>query len=86
MGVRTVKTMTIRNVSPELDRALRHERARRGTSLNQTVLDLLGQRLGVGGVPTNGLARLAGTWDAHEHEQLEETISAFEKVDPDVWR
>jgi hypothetical protein len=80
-----MKTMTIRNVTPELDQALRRERARRGTSLNQTVLDLLGQRLGVGTAASNGLARLAGTWGAEEHARFEEATAAFEQVDVDMW-
>jgi hypothetical protein len=39
-----MKTLTIRNVPADLAEALQRERARRGQSLNQTVLDLLHQR------------------------------------------
>ncbi len=80
-----MKTMTIRNVPPDLDRALQRERVRRGASLNQTVLELLGQGLGVGAPASNGLAMLAGRWTAQEHDRFEEAVGVFEQVDPDVW-
>lgn len=81
-----MKTMTVRNIPPELDEALQRERVRRGQSLNQTVIDLLGQRLGVGGARSNGLARLAGAWTAEESERFSEAIAPFERVDEELWR
>ena len=42
-----MKALTIRNVDARLARALERETARRGTSLNETVLDLLRRGLGV---------------------------------------
>jgi hypothetical protein len=52
------------------------------------VLDLLGRSLGLGpeGRPTNGLARLAGTWTADDHREFEAAIAAFEAVDDETWR
>lgn len=81
-----MKTMTVRNIPPELDEALQRERARRGQSLNQTVIDLLRQRLGVGGTRSNGLARLAGRWTEEETERFGSDIAPFERVDEEVWR
>ena len=59
-----MKVLTIRGVSRPLAAALEREKTRRGQSLNQTILDMLGERLGVGdaGPRRNGLARLAGSW------------------------
>jgi plasmid stability protein len=81
-----MKTLTIRNVPPDLAEALQDERARSGTSLNQTVLDLLHQRLGVGVVRSNGLARLAGTWTDEEFEQFQAVTAVFEQVDEELWK
>lgn len=39
--------LTIRNVPPELAKALEEEKKRRGLSLNQTVIQLLSQATGV---------------------------------------
>lgn len=81
-----MKTITVRNISPELGEALQRERARLGQSLNQTVIDLLGQRLGVGRARSNGLARLAGTWTEEEFERFSAAIAPFERVDEEFWR
>jgi plasmid stability protein len=80
-----MRTMTVRNIPPELDEALQRERARRGQSLNQTVIDLLGQRLGVGSARSNGLARLAGTWTEEEFERFSDAMEPFERVDEELW-
>lgn len=81
-----MKTLTIRNIPPELDEALARERARSGRSLNQTVIDLLRQRLGVGMTRSNGLARLSGGWSTEDAERFADAVAPFEHVDEDVWR
>lgn len=80
-----MKTLTIRNVPDDLSEALQRERARRNQSLNQTVLDLLRQRLSIGTTPSNGLARLAGNWTEEDLRSFEESIERFELVDEEVW-
>jgi plasmid stability protein len=83
-----MKHLTVRNVPEDLGRALEREKRRRGTSLNQTVLDLLRQALGVGtGSPkSNGLAALAGGWAAAERRTFEASIADTEQIDEDLWR
>jgi plasmid stability protein len=81
-----MKTLTIRNVPSDLDAALQRERARRGQSLNSTVIDLLRQRLGLGATRSNGLARLAGAWTADEFQRFEGSIASLERVDEELWR
>lgn len=83
-----MRHLTVRGVPPGLARALEIEKTRRGTSLNQTVLDLLKQALGVDGwgVRSNGLARIAGTWSAAEHDAFTEAVSVTEQIDDELWR
>ena len=81
-----MKTLTIRNLPDEVAEALEKEKAQRGESLNQTVIDLLGQSLGVGGTRSNGLARLAGKWTEKDFRKFEKAVAPFEKVDPELWR
>jgi len=83
-----VKVLTIRGVPKRLAEALEREKRRRGESLNQTVLDVLSDRLGVGdtGPRRNGLARLAGTWSADEAAAFESAIHSTEQIDDDLWR
>ena len=83
-----MKNLTIRDVPSELAEALEREKNRRGKSLNQTVLQLLSQCLGVrSSAPRrNGLARLAGTWTTDEHSHFEHAIASTEQIDEELWR
>ena len=80
--------MTIRSVPKRLADALEREKRRRGHSLNQTVLDLLGSGLGVGAPHDrrNGLARLAGTWSAHDLAEFEAAVAVTGQIDDEIWR
>lgn len=82
----TIKALTIRNLPPALADALDREKRRRGKSLNQTVIDLLGQGLGAQGVRSNGLGRLAGGWSEDEFHDFERATAQFEAVDEELWR
>lgn len=84
----SMKALTIRKVDPTLAKALERERKRRGTSLNQTVLDVLRRSLGVipGETRSNGLRALAGSWSAKEHHDFEAATAIFEQIDPELWR
>jgi hypothetical protein len=82
------KHLTVRKVPPEISRALEKEKKRRGVSMNQTVIELLGQGLGVG-FPEgrrNGLRRLAGTWSKQEQAEFEAAVAATGQVDAELWR
>ena len=81
-----IKALTIRNVPPSLAEALEREKRRRGKSLNQTVIDLLGQGLGAEGVRSNGLGHLAGGWSEDEFRDFERATVQFEAVDEELWR
>lgn len=83
-----MKHLTVRNLPNELGRALEREKRRRGSSLNQTVIDLLSQGLGVGAGARrrNGLARLAGTWSEEELRRFEAAVAVTEQVDDELWK
>ena len=81
-----IKALTIRNLPPNLADALEREKRRRGKSLNQTVIDLLGQGLGAQGVRSNGLGRLVGGWSEEEFRDFERATAQFEAVDEELWR
>lgn len=81
-----MKTLTIRGIPDEVAVALEQEKRRRGESLNQTVIDLLSQGLGVGLARSNGLARLAGTWGDEEFQEFQEAVAPLEHADEELWR
>ena len=76
----------MRNPPSELAAALEREKQRRGKSLNQTVIDLLRQSLGVKSTRSNGVGRLAGAWTEAEHEESLSAIRSFEEIDRDLWK
>jgi hypothetical protein len=78
--------LTLRNVPPEVARSLRREARRRGTSLNQTAVDLLRAGLGVSLPRSNGLRRLAGSWSEEELENFSASVAPTEAVDEELWR
>jgi hypothetical protein len=86
MNIMNASHLTVRNLPDELAEALEREKRRRGTSLNQTVIDLLEQSLGVTGTRSNGLQRLAGTWTEDEHREFMDRIRCLEEIDRDLWR
>jgi len=81
-----MRAFTIRNLPTSLAEALEREKRRKGKSLNQTVIDLLGQGLGAQGVRSNGLRRLAGGWSEDEFRDFERATAQFEVVDEELWR
>lgn len=81
-----MKNLTIRNVPDAVADALEEEKRRRGRSLNQTVLELLSQGLGVGTTRSNGLGRLAGSWTEEEFREFEAAVDRFESIDDELWR
>jgi plasmid stability protein len=82
-----MKHLTIRNIPSEVAEALERERNRSRGSLNQTVIELLRNALGVRrGGKRNGLAALAGTWTEEEHERFEAAVAVTEQIDEELWR
>jgi plasmid stability protein len=78
--------LTIRNMPQDVAAALENEKRRRGTSLNQTVIEILRQSLGVRGNRTNGLARLAGTWSEADEREFLNAVEPFNEIDRELWK
>ena len=85
MHMMNASHLTVRNVPEEVAAALARERRRRGVSLNQTVIDLLRQSLGISGPRSNSVRRLAATWSETEHQEFLAVTTRFEKIDKEFW-
>ena len=83
-----MKAISIRNVDAKLANALERESSRRSASLNETVLQLLRQALGVDTTArrSNGLGKLAGGWTAREFDAFEANTQPFAQIDEGLWR
>jgi hypothetical protein len=82
--------LTIRAIRARLRSALEREAARRGKSLNKTVLALLAERLGLvesgDRAEHDDLDELAGTWSKSEAARFDEAVRAQRQVDAKLWR
>ncbi len=80
--------LTIRGLPADVAKALQEEKRRRGTSINQTVIDLLRHALNLGWTSKggNGLEKLAGTWNEDEFDLFERATAVFERTDEEHWR
>ena len=86
----TSDQLTIRSLGSRLRAALEQEAARRGQSLNKTVLALLAERLGLAEsarpIEHDDLDELAGTWSKSEATRFDEALPAQRQVDAKLWR
>jgi hypothetical protein len=82
--------LTIRSIGSRLRTALEREAARRGQSLNKTVLALLAERLGLADsgaqIEHDDLDELAGTWSKSDATLFDEALHAQRQVDAKLWR
>lgn len=77
---------TIRNIPKRVDRALRAEASRRGTSLNEAARAALARGLGIDGdqLPRRDLTGIAGSWKPDA--KFEQVMREFGRVDDEDWR
>lgn len=85
MHIGPMKHLTIRGVPEDLYELLHEMKERTGKSLNQTVIDLLRERLGVDSPRRNGLARFAGNWSQADFDEFERSTAPMEDIDRDLW-
>ena len=84
-----MKSITIRGIDPDLDRALRSRSKSKKESINQTVLKILKNALGLSKPVIyktyNDLDELAGTWSVEDEALFNKQTEDFEKIDKDMW-
>jgi hypothetical protein len=78
---------TIRNIPPQVDRALRRKAHEQKTSLNHVLLAALSHAAGSGegaDVLHHDLDHLAGKWV--EDPECDAALGAQDQIDPELWR
>jgi plasmid stability protein len=77
---------TIRNVPPQVDRALRRRATKEGKSLNQVTVEALAASLGLGDDPIRyrDLSDLLGKGVVDP--ETEAALADQRRIDPDLWR
>ena len=76
---------TIRNIPPELDRAIKARAKQLGKSVNQVALELLAQ---ASGQPTRhrSLRRMPGAWSAKEAAEFDRFLEEHRGIDEEQWK
>ena len=84
-----MKTITLRNLPPDLREVLQREAAASGSSLAATVIRLLCSAVGLtSGRPPErygDLDDLAGTWSAAESDDFDRHLAGARSIDPELW-
>ena len=85
-----MKAVTLRNLTPELQKTIRQRAKEKQTSVNKAVLGLLEEA--VGGVTSTKQRRhydldaLAGAWGKEEAKAFEKSLAHQRAIDPSLWR
>jgi len=85
-----MKTLTIRGIDPELDRAIKSRANLNNLSANQWIIQALKKITGTGKEPVfkqhHDLDALAGGWSKEEARAFAKNTKIFERIDEDVWK
>lgn len=76
---------TIRNIPPELDRALKQRAKRMGKSINQLVLELLAHGAGTP-VKRRNLRGMPGAWSKTEAARFDRFLDEHRQIDGELWK
>ena len=83
-----MKTVTIRGIDTELDRAIKSRAQQNDLSVNQWILNALKKVTGTGKEPVfrkhHDLDALAGGWSKEETMAFRKNTRLFERIDEDV--
>jgi hypothetical protein len=76
---------TLRNIPPELDRAIKARAKSLGKSVNQVALEVLARGLGQP-VRHRNLRNMPGEWSQREAAEFDRFLLEHRQIDPELWR
>jgi hypothetical protein len=76
---------TIRNIWPDLDRALKARAKKTGKSVNQLALEALVQSVGQP-VKRRSLRDMPGAWSKKEASDFDRHLAEQRSIDDELWR
>jgi hypothetical protein len=78
-------TISLRNLPPEVERAIRDTSRREGISLNKATIRLLEASLHKPAINTD-FDEFCGTWSKAEADQFDRALLQMRQVDPADWK
>jgi plasmid stability protein len=71
-----MKAITLRNIPPAVEKAIRARARQKKISLNQAVIELLQE-------PVGDLDRFIGSWTSEEAREFDEALAEIRRIDPE---
>ena len=85
-----MKAITLRNIPPDVARAVERRASREGQSLNKAVLELVAEGAGLKSRPRKvrhtDLDSLFGTWSKKQADAFDRQLRELRTVDAEVWK
>jgi hypothetical protein len=85
-----MKAITLRNIPPDVARAVERRASREGQSLNKAVLELVAEGAGLKSrarkVRHTDLDSLFGVWSRKQADSFDRHLRELRTVDPEVWK
>src|SRR5512134_2211064 len=85
-----VNAITVRNLPPEVAKAVKEKARKEKLSLNKAVVRLLEEATGVEKgkkkILHHDLDRFAGTWSEAGYQEFVEAIKEHRQIDPKMWK
>jgi hypothetical protein len=84
-----LKQITLRGISPEIEKAVKKEAEKKGLSLNKAFLALIERVAGAGERKKplhHDLDRFSGIWTKEESSIFEERLEFQRRIDEDLWK
>jgi len=80
--------LTIRNLPPEIDEAIRRRARERNISIDQSITELLSEAIGMpkSAATRRDLSDLAGTWSDEQAQEFEEALRRQRGIDEEIWQ
>ena len=85
-----MNAITVRNLPPEVAKAVKEKARKEKLSLNKAIVRLLEEATGVEKgkkkVVHHDLDRFFGTWTKQEADAFDEAMRAHRQIDPEMWK
>ena len=85
-----MKAITLRNIPPDVERAIREKARQKRISANRAVLELLQERVGIlegkKKIVHADLDELAGSWSVAEAKAFATALRRQRRIDDELWK
>jgi hypothetical protein len=85
-----MKTISLRNIPPEVENAIRARARQERISMNKAVIELLDERVWIlkehRKTIHDDLDELASAWSAREAKAFQQVVKIGRQIDKDLWR